>query len=131
MQNILSIDYGTSHTGIALKLGIDNPIVPCDTINDRDQNTLIAKIIDICQNNQITDIVIGLPLNLRGEIGHQAKIVQEFGENLQKSLPTVAIYFADERFSSKFISDQIENSDSYAAYEILDSFIKRSNPEKK
>jgi putative Holliday junction resolvase len=131
MTNILAIDYGTRHTGIAYQLGSTNPIIPADTINTDNNQTLIDLITQICKEKEITDIVIGLPLTLAGEIGHQAKIVQDFANQLQISLPKTQLHFLDERFSTKFVDENMTNSDSYAAYEILDIYIKRSANEKK
>ncbi len=120
MTNYLSIDYGQKNIGIAYKIA-ENPIVPTDVIPFSNNQQLIKQIAKLCQQYQIQQIVIGLPLNLKGEIGHQSQITIEFKKQLVAQL-NIPVTLADERFSSKIFSEN-ELNDSYSAATILNHYL--------
>lgn len=120
-NNFLGIDYGTKNIGLAYKIGND-PIVPTDTLLNTDKQKTLSEICKICLEKKITQIIIGLPLNLKGEIDFQAKITKKFANKLQKKL-LLPIEYSDERFTSKITN--IDNSDSYSAAEILSGYLNR------
>ncbi|MBU0647862.1 Holliday junction resolvase RuvX [Patescibacteria group bacterium] len=122
-KNYLAIDYGEKNVGIAYKTH-DNPIVPSDSISYQTLPELIKRITNICNEKHIHQIIIGLPLNLKGEKAQQAKIVEEFSQALGQKIK-LPIEFIDERFTSK-MHQSYPNIDSYAAAEILSSYINRS-----
>ncbi|MFZ5391714.1 MAG: Holliday junction resolvase RuvX [Patescibacteria group bacterium] len=120
MTNYLGLDYGSKKIGVAFKLGQD-PIVPTDLIIENSSKKIIQKIIIICQEKDINQIVIGLPLNLKGEKGQQAKDTEDFCQQLQKKI-NLPIVLTDERFTSKIYSGA-KNIDSFSAADILDNFL--------
>jgi len=120
-MNILAIDYGEKNIGIAFKIG-DSPIVPSDVItNDRKE---ISKISDIIEARQIDVVVIGMPYTLKNEIGPQSVIVLKFIDELKKVV-SIPIKTVDERFTSQLYPDELINQDSYAAGEILLTYLSR------
>ena len=129
-ENLLAIDFGQKNIGIAYKTN-NNPVIPSDSIINTNLSDTKDRIIEICQKLDIQKIIIGLPLTLKGEIGHQAKIVKKFGQDLHNKSKLPVIYI-DERFTSKIFStpiDKIATIDSYSAMEILDSYLKRQSKE--
>ncbi len=120
MTNYLGLDYGSKKIGVAFKLGQD-PIVPTDLIVETSSKKIIQKIITICQEKDINQIVIGLPLNLKGQKGQQAKVTEEFYQKLQKKID-LPIFMTDERFTSKIYSE-VTNIDSFSAADILDNYL--------
>lgn len=122
MKNYLAIDYGSKNIGLAIKYN-SNPIVPLECLHN-DQN-VITNIQEIINSKNINKIIIGMPYSLSGKIGPQAQIVTEFSEKL-RNLTNLPVEFIDERFSSKIVDDQLPNADSLVAYNLLESYIKRS-----
>ena len=120
MSNYLSLDYGSKKIGVAYKIGAD-PIVPTESITNTSKKQIMTEIVALCQDKHIDQIVIGLPLNLKGEQGHQAKATIEFKKSLQKNL-AIPIALTDERFTSKIYHDT-ENIDSYSAAAILSNYL--------
>jgi putative Holliday junction resolvase len=57
-------------------------------------STLVAKL-------DITDVVIGMPYELSGKVGHRGRRVQEFAQALRQKLPeAVKLHEQDERFTT-------------------------------
>jgi len=94
---ILGVDYGRKRVGIALSDPM-NIIARGLTVLENGK-TLIPKICGIAEREGVREIVVGLPLTLRGEKGGMATEVEGFIGRLRAAcgLPVVAF---DERHSS-------------------------------
>ncbi|MBI5700605.1 Holliday junction resolvase RuvX [Candidatus Saganbacteria bacterium] len=90
----MGIDYGEVRIGIAISdpLGLTAQGIAVVSNIDEVKNT-------IKQYDDISEIVVGLPKTMRGEIGHSAQKVLEFIEELKKSV-TIPIVTWDERLTS-------------------------------
>jgi putative Holliday junction resolvase len=60
----------------------------------------VDVIAAVCEREQATVVVLGLPLNMDGSVGARAAKVQEFAERLQVRLPRLQIEFIDERLTT-------------------------------
>jgi putative Holliday junction resolvase len=94
---ILAIDYGQKRMGIAISdsLGITaqpHPWIP----NDKQLEDRLLKMI---QEHQISEIVIGLPLTLKGTASQMTLEVEAFAENLRGKV-SIPVELQDERFST-------------------------------
>ncbi len=61
--------------------------------------TSIQEILTIARNEKASDIVVGLPVSLDGNIHQQGKTVEDFCE-LLKQHTEIRIHAVDERYSS-------------------------------
>ena len=93
----LAVDYGEKRTGLAICDEGETIASPLKVVEGR--GGLVGKIIDAVESEMVGGIVIGLPLNMDGTEGEQAKRVLGFGERLKKHLE-IPIFFHDERLSS-------------------------------
>jgi putative Holliday junction resolvase len=60
-----------------------------------------SAIAKLCAEHAVTDVVIGMPYELSGRIGHRARRVQELIAVLRATLPaTISLHEHDERFST-------------------------------
>lgn len=84
------------------------------------------KIARIVNENNVEKIVIGLPTDSAGKIGHQAKKAQRWAEAL-KEATTIPIEFWDESFTSEQAETlkrkRGEATDDKAAAFILQSYL--------
>jgi putative Holliday junction resolvase len=132
----LSIDYGTKRIGLAVCDRTETVVSPLTTLPA--DGRLAGKIAEIVKSEEIGAIVLGLPLNMDGSEGPQAKRSRGFAEALkrQAGLP---VYFQDERLSSFAAEEKmvdIEPSwrkrqgrvDAVAAAEILQAFLDSRPP---
>ncbi|MGA2092676.1 MAG: Holliday junction resolvase RuvX [Sedimentisphaerales bacterium] len=127
----LAIDYGTKSTGLAICDPSETIVSPLAVLsNGKD---LADRIVEIVKAESVSAVVFGLPLNMDGSSGNQAKIVQDFAGNLVKMV-TVPIYFQDERLSTFAAQEKLRAADltrkkkrrrldAVAAAEILQAFL--------
>lgn len=96
MNKIMGLDVGTKRIGIALSVLFSAQ--PLETINRQPESEAISKIKQICKENNVEKIVIGLPKNMNGSIGPQAEDCMNFADLLKDEYE---IIFEDERLSSR------------------------------
>ena len=109
-RKILGIDYGDFTIGLAIFDLETDFIYPYKTIFRTKANILrksIREIVDIVKIENITDIVIGLPLNADGTEGDRVNKVKNFARMLSNGLtnagfhePVIPIIFQDERLTT-------------------------------
>lgn len=97
MNRILGIDYGDSRLGLALSDPLKIIAKPFKTLNNNDD--LLSQLKLIVKDNQITQFVVGYPINMKGEKTLQTKKVDCFIDLLDKNFNLV-ITKIDERLSS-------------------------------
>ncbi len=131
----LAIDFGTKRTGLAIcdpKEIIASPLKTLLTSHKLPQ--LIAEIVS---EENVDEIIVGLPLNMDGTIGPQAKIVRDFAANL-KEFTSLPVHFQDERLTSYEADLKLapaeftkkrkkKRRDAVAAAQILQAFLQQKN----
>lgn len=93
----LGIDYGSVRIGLALSDPLKIIASGFTTIQNDDR--CLEKILTIISEQNIEKIVIGKPLNLKGEMGTKAEEVLQFVKKLQE-ITSIEIHQIDERFTS-------------------------------
>jgi len=127
----LGIDYGQKRVGLALSDTEGLLGMPFKTIENKD---LIKNLKKIIKEENITVIVLGLPLNLKMEETAQTKIVLAFKTDLKKQIKDVVIELENEFLTSVQAEKwgaTGENIDSSSAAIILQSYIDRKKNERK
>lgn len=99
MMRILALDVGEKNIGLAIsdKLGYTAQGLP--NLRRQAQDEDIFKIIEIAKANEVTEIVVGMPLNLDGSLGSKAKEVTQFLEQLQNKVD-LPVKTWDERLTT-------------------------------
>jgi len=130
MKKILGIDVGERRIGIAVALG--------ENVFEREAlaagKKSISEILEIIKEEEIEEIVIGLPKTLEGREGKQAGLARGFAAKLAGKT-SVPILFFDERFSTVEAEKRLrgmevserglkERIDSMAAAVILEDYLK-------
>jgi len=129
----LAIDYGTKHTGLAICDPSETIVSPLAVIEG--QKELLKKIADVVETENVEAIVLGLPLNMDGSTGPQARLILQFADQLKK-LFDIPIHFQDERLSSFSAEEKMASTDftkrkkkkrldAIAAAEILEAFLEQ------
>jgi len=72
---------------------------PFTIINRKDERLDIEAIIDIVNQQQVKQIVVGLPRSMDGSIGKQAEKVEAFTQRLSDHTE-VPVEFRDERLTT-------------------------------
>ena len=98
MGKALGIDFGTKRVGLALSDRSNIIASPYRTLNYVSEKDLITQLETVVSENDIEILVLGLPINMKGEDTVQRKKVRNFKEIL--STLQIPIVFEDERLSS-------------------------------
>jgi len=98
MGRALGIDFGTKRVGLALSDRSNIIASPYRTLNYVSEKDLIAQLETIISKNDIEILVLGLPINMKGEDTAQTMKVRNFKEIL--STLRIPIVYEDERLSS-------------------------------
>ena len=118
----LALDVGDRRIGLAVGDDTHGLSRPLRTLLRRSVPKDLAELERIARDEQIDALVVGLPLTLRGEEGHQAERVRRFATAAEKlGLP---VRFYDERHTSS--EAQIRGAtdiDAGAATILLEDFL--------
>lgn len=98
MSRIVGLDVGSKRIGIA----VSDPFLMTASPRGFIQNDerAVEKLKEILQEFGTKEIVVGLPLTLKGLEGEQANYTRAFVERLNSEIPDLKVHFVDERFTT-------------------------------
>ncbi|MCX7713656.1 MAG: Holliday junction resolvase RuvX [Chthoniobacterales bacterium] len=100
MGRVLGLDWGEVRVGVAISDELWEFAHPLETIDLRKVNG-VERVVGIVKGYGVVGVVIGMPRNMDGSYGEAAERVRRFAEKLQGRLEGVALYFVDERWSTR------------------------------
>jgi len=133
-MRLMGLDVGDKRVGVALSDELGICAQPVAVIQRTDSiKKDIAQIRKIIEENDVSTIIIGMPLMLNGSVGVQAEKVEAFAEALRRRVKTPIIMW-DERLTTNeveriLISDNQSRAkrkeviDKMAAAVILGSYL--------
>ena len=101
-KRIVALDIGTKRIGIAVSDALHFGASPVTTVNRKNDHTALDEIKKICNEYNTNIILIGVPYNMDGTMGPQAKNCIDFIEPLKGEYE---ILYQDERLSSYTAED--------------------------
>lgn len=107
MSRILAIDYGMKRTGVAVTDELQIIATALDTVETSKLFEFLDKYIS--QNN-IQEIVVGLPMRMHGEVGQLETEIQKFISKFKEKHSIIPVFRQDESFTSKMASQAIFQS---------------------
>ena len=96
MKRIMGIDYGDARTGVAVSDLLCSIVGTTAVIPSRNQEKAIADIVRIVKEQEVGQIVVGLPRNMDGTEGERAQLCREFGQKIAEATG-LPVYMWDER----------------------------------
>ncbi|HVA36005.1 MAG TPA: Holliday junction resolvase RuvX [Candidatus Dormibacteraeota bacterium] len=108
---ILAIDFGERRIGLAASDPSDTMAFPLQTLERTNREDDARRIAEAARERGIRDVVIGMPLTLRGERGPAAQKVEAFAELVRSALPEAAIHFVDERMTTAEVTKTLIAAD--------------------
>ncbi len=96
---VLAIDYGRRRIGVAISDPLGYTAQPLPTIEVKSLAQTLAALEQIIRDQQVVEIVVGLPLNMKGEQGVAAEAVLQFVQQLQSKFAG-PIHTWDERWTT-------------------------------
>jgi len=104
MPRILAIDYGMKRTGIAITDELQIIATALNTVETPELFEFLDKYIS---ENNIQEIVVGLPMRMHGEVGQLETEIQKFISKFKEKHTAIPVFRQDERFTSKMASQAI------------------------
>ena len=99
MAIILGLDIGDARTGVAISDELGIAAHPLCTIQRRSRKAVLAEVQELVTAHKVERIVVGLPLQLDGETGTQARKIKQFADKLAQQV-NLPIIFWDESFTT-------------------------------
>ena len=96
MKRIMGIDYGDARTGVAISDLLCSIVGSTTVVPSRNREKAIADIVRLAKENEVGEIVVGLPRNMDGTEGARAQLCREFAEEL-KIATGLSVAMWDER----------------------------------
>ena len=128
-MKFLGVDYGRKRIGLAIADDQMKIASPLETIQSKSRSQVIGKIREICYNEKVKKVIIGMPKYLSGARHELENEIKRFGSLLEKELK-LSITYEDERLTSKVaqekskgLSKTKEKLDELSAQEILQSYL--------
>ena len=105
MHKIMALDIGTKRIGIALSDYLHIIANGHSYINRNPEQEAVNEIKKIARDNNVQEIVIGVPYNMDGTKGFQAEDCIEFSKNFEE----FEIKQEDERLTSDTAEENLRN----------------------
>ena len=145
MGKMMGLDYGSRTVGVALSDELGLIASPYETVTREKEGKLrptLRRILEICRDEGVDRIILGLPLNMDGSRGERAEKTEAFRELLRSRLlsegmePDIILW--DERLSTVGAMEILEESgvpaperktyvDKIAASLILEDYMKNGD----
>ena len=107
MGQLMALDYGKARTGIAVT---DDLQIIASALCTVETPKLMGFLQKYFAENQVEEIVVGLPTDLRGNLSEVEQEIQVFLQKFVEQFPNLKINRLDERFTSKMASFFISQS---------------------
>ena len=92
----MGIDYGDARTGIAMSDLLCSIVGSTTVIHSKGREKTLLEIKRLVQENQVTEIVMGLPKNMDGTEGPRAELCREFAAYVEQ-VTGLSVQLWDER----------------------------------
>ena len=126
----LGLDIGDKRIGVALSDPQGILASPFTIINCKSETADIETIADIINQQQVEQVIAGLPRSMDGSLGQQAEKVKAFVQSLCSQIK-VPVDFRDERLSTvsarrlmkETKNKKVRHDDAIAAALILQGYL--------
>jgi putative holliday junction resolvase len=121
---VLALDYGRARTGVAISDPTGIVARPLCVVERAASGDGLARLAALIGEHEVEQVVVGLPLTLRGERGEQARETEHFVEALS-DVTNVPVITFDERFTTNLAEQAVSDApeDARAAAHLLSSYL--------
>jgi len=127
-MRVLALDYGSARCGCALSDPSGTIATPIAPVERPDSRRGLAQLQRLVQEHEVGQVVVGLPISLRGHDTEQTRQARAFAERLAARLEQrVQLELHDERFTTRIAQRVGDGSaaseDSRAAAHLLEDWL--------
>ena len=121
---MLALDHGEARCGCAVSDPSGTLATPLEVVQRPDSRKGLARLGALAAELDAELVLVGLPLTLAGERGHQAEAAQRFADALARRV-RVPVELYDERLTTRMAADTggRAQEDSRAAAHLLESWL--------
>jgi putative Holliday junction resolvase len=121
---VLALDYGSVRTGVAVSDPSGTIARPVGVVERAHTERGLQQVVDLVRAEAAEQVIVGLPLTLRGERGRQARASEQFANRLRKLVDVPVVMF-DERFTTDLAQQTPSDGDldARAAAHLLSTFL--------
>ncbi len=126
-MRILALDHGSARCGCAISDPSGTLATPLPAVERPDTRKGLATLARLVEEKGAEHIIVGLPLTLAGDEGHQAELARRFAERLDRRV-SVPVELHDERMTTRLAerTGGEGDADSRAAAHLLESYLARA-----
>jgi putative holliday junction resolvase len=126
-MRILALDHGSARCGCAISDPSGTLATPLPAVERPDTSKGLAALARLAEEKGAERIIVGLPLTLAGDEGHQAELARRFAERLERRV-SVPVELHDERMTTRLAerTGGEGDADSRAAAHLLESYLARA-----
>lgn len=126
-MRILALDHGSARCGCAISDPSGTLATPLPAVERPDTRQGLAALTRLAEEKGAERIIVGLPLTLAGDEGHQAELARRFAERLERRV-SVPVELHDERMTTRLAerTGGEGDADSRAAAHLLESYLARA-----
>lgn len=126
-MKVVALDFGRARTGVAVSDPTGTLARPLGVVEEAATEAGLARVAELVRSEGADQVVVGLPLTLRGELGEQARETEAFVEAL-RSVVDVPVETFDERFTTTLAErggngTSTSEPDARAAAHLLSGFL--------
>jgi putative Holliday junction resolvase len=124
VTRVLALDFGSARCGVAVSDATRTLATPLPAVERPATKRGIGALARIVEEREVGQVVVGLPLTLRGAEGAQAAETRAFAERLARRV-AVPVELHDERLTSRqaLRSGGRSELDSRAAAHLLEAWL--------
>jgi putative Holliday junction resolvase len=125
-MKVLALDFGSARTGVAVSDPTGTLARPLCVVERAGSQDGLAELARLVREEEAEEIVVGLPLTLRGERGEQAAATERFVKALRRVVEVPVVLY-DERFTTDLAQQTPSTSqlDARAAAHLLSGYLQR------
>jgi len=98
-MRVIGLDLGEKTIGVAVSDPLGLTAQGIETIKRNNLESDLKRLQELCQEWQVTTLVLGMPRNMNGTYGPRAESTREFGQLLEQELKLPVKYW-DERLTT-------------------------------
>jgi putative Holliday junction resolvase len=121
---VMALDFGPARTGVAVSDPTGTIARPLCVVERAHTDNGLSQLKELVADEAVEQVVVGLPLTLRGERGEQARASEQFAKRLRNIVDVPVVLF-DERFTTDLAQQYSAGAelDARAAAHLLSSFL--------
>ena len=123
-MKVVALDFGRARTGVAVSDPTGTLARPLGVVEQAATEAGLARVAALVRDEGAEEVVVGMPLTLRGQRGDQARETEAFVETL-RAVVDVPVETFDERFTTT-LAEQGGNgtpADARAAAHLLTGYL--------